>query len=185
MIPIYSAMLKWMGSVTASNKNLRDSLKVGSCAVVVDGIAGMYVNEPKKEMIKFSGRKGFVRAAVETGTPIIPVYQFGNSQILKLVPKALEPFARKIKCAIGLIVGRFGLPIPHKVMVMSVLGKPISVPKVDKNDPSFDKVVDEVQQQVCDEIQRVYVSFLLDFLIFRYYKYRSIYGWGDRPLEIY
>ena len=54
MIPIYSAMLKWMGSVTASNKNLRDSLKIGSCAVVVDGIAGMYVNEPKKEMIKFS-----------------------------------------------------------------------------------------------------------------------------------
>ena len=42
----------------------------------------MYVNEPKKEMIKFSGRKGFVRAAVETGTAIVPVYQFGMKEEL-------------------------------------------------------------------------------------------------------
>ena len=68
MIPLYSAILKWTGCVTATNANLRKALNQGSCAVVVDGIAGMYVNEPKKEMIKFSGRKGFVRAAVETGT---------------------------------------------------------------------------------------------------------------------
>ena len=162
-----------MGSVEASNKNLRKSLQKGSCAVVVDGIAGMYVNEPHKEMVKFSGRKGFVRAAVETGTPIFPVYQFGNSRMLKLVPKALEPYARKFKCAMGLILGRFGLPIPKKMMIMSVIGEVIPVPKVDKNDPTFDKVVDEIQQKVCDGIQKVY------------YKYRCIYGWGDRPLEIY
>ena len=37
----------------------------------------------------------------------------------------------------------------------------------------FDAYVDEVQQLVADEIQRVY------------YKYRCIYGWNDRPLEIY
>lgn len=183
MIPIYSAILKWMGSVTASNKNLRESLKKGSCAVVVDGIAGMYVNEPDKEMIKFSGRKGFIRAAVETGTPIFPVYQFGNSQMLKLVPKSLEPLARKIKCALGVIVGRFGLPIPKKVMIMSVIGQSIPVPKVDKHDPNFDKTVDEIQQKVADEIQRMY-RFMNGF-IYSYYKYRCIYGWGDRPLEIY
>lgn len=161
MIPIYSAILKWIGSVTASNENLRASLKEGSCAVVVDGIAGMYVNEPTKEMVKFSGRKGFIRAAVETGTPIIPVYQFGNSQMLKLLPKSLEHIARKWKCAMGLIVGRYGLPIPKRITVMSVLGEAIPVEKIDKTDPRFNQVVDEVQQKVCDEIQRVYVSFVI------------------------
>lgn len=161
MIPLYSAILKWIGCVTASNENLRASLKEGSCAVVVDGIAGMYVNEPHKEMVKFSGRKGFVRAAVETGTPIIPVYQFGNSQMLKLLPKSLEPIARKCKCAMGLIVGRFGLPIPKRITVMSVLGEAIPVEKMDKSDPRFNQVVDEVQQKVCDEIQRMCVSFVI------------------------
>ena len=77
MIPLYGAILKLMGCVTATNENLRKSLAKGSCAVVVDGIAGMYVNEPTKEMIKFSGRKGFIRAAVETGTPILQNPQNG------------------------------------------------------------------------------------------------------------
>ena len=155
MIPFYSAILKWTGCVTATNANLRKVLNQGSCAVVVDGIAGMYVNEPKKEMIKFSGRKGFVRAAVETGTAIVPVYQFGTSRMLKLVPKSLEKLARKMKCAMGIIMGRFGLPIPHKVPIMSVCGAPVPVKKVARDDPAFDAYVDEVQQLVADEIQRV------------------------------
>ena len=173
MIPFYGMVLKWMGSVPASRGNIRKALTKGSCAVVVDGIAGMYVNEPKKEMIKFSGRLGFIRAAVETGTPILPVYQFGTSQIMKLVPKCFESFARKISCATGIMIGRWNLPIPKKVMLMSVIGSEVQVKKMDKNDPKFDEYVNEVQQLVADEIQRVY------------YKYRGIYGWSDRPLELY
>ena len=99
-----------MGSIKATNKRLRQALVEGSCNVVVDGIAGMYVNEPDKEMVKFSGRKGFIRAAVETGTPIVPAFNFGNSRLLTLVPKFLEKPARKLQCAMGIIVGRWGLP---------------------------------------------------------------------------
>ena len=173
MIPFYGMILKWMGSIPASRGNIRKALTTGSCAVVVDGIAGMYVNEPHKEMIKFSGRLGFIRAAVETGTPIRPVYQFGTSQIMKLIPKCFESFARKFSCATGLMIGRWNLPIPKKVMLMSVVGGVVEVKKMDKNDPQFDAYVNEVQQKVADEIQRVY------------YKYRGIYGWSERPLELY
>ncbi|KAM7457018.1 hypothetical protein BLSTO_02226 [Blastocystis sp. subtype 1] len=173
MIPLYSAILKWIGCVTATNANLRKTLTQGSCAVVVDGIAGMYINEPKKEMVKFSGRKGFIRAAVETGTAIVPVYQFGNSRLLTLVPKCLEKTARKWQCAMGIIMGRFGLPIPFKNQLMSVCGAPVEVKKMARDEEGFDAYVDEVQQKVADEVQRVY------------YKYRCVYGWNDRPLEIY
>lgn len=148
-------VLKWIGCITATRQNIRKALQTGSCAVVVDGIAGMYINEPKKEMIKFSGRKGFIRAAVDTGTPIRPVYQFGTSQLMKLVPKCFEPIARKLACAMGVIVGRWGLPIPKKVMLMSVIGHAIGVKKMDKNEPGYDEYVDEIQQKVADEIQRV------------------------------
>lgn len=106
-------------------------------------------------MVKFSGRKGFVRAAVETGTQIAPVYQFGTSQMMKLYPKFMEPIARKLACAIGIIVGRMGLPIPYRVPIMSVIGRSVEVKQMDKNDPAFDAYVDEIQQKVADELQRV------------------------------
>ena len=130
LIPIYSDILRWLGSVEATNEKLRSSLSAGSCAVVVDGIAGMYINEPTREMVKFTGRKGFIRAAIETGTPIVPVYQFGTSKLLKLVPRWIEPFARKMQCAMGFIVGKFGLPIPKQTVLMTVVAKPIEVEKV-------------------------------------------------------
>ena len=173
IVPGYSAIIRWMGSIAATNKKLRDALNIGSCAVVVDGIAGMYVDEPDKEMAKFSGRKGFVRAAVETGTPIVPVFHFGNSKLLKLKPKWLEGPARKIQCAMGIIIGRWGLPFPKKIPLMAVVGKPVEVKKMDREDPEYAEYVDEIQQQVADELQRVY------------YKYRCVYGWKDRQLELY
>lgn len=162
-----------MGSIAATNKNLREALNTGSCAVVVDGIAGMYVDESNKEMAKFSGRKGFVRAAVETGTPIVPVFHFGNSRLLKLKPKWLEGPARKLQCAMGIIIGRWGLPFPKKIPLMAVVGKAIEVKKMERDDPEYSIYVDEIQQQVADELQRIY------------YKYRCVYGWKDRPLELY
>ena len=173
IIPVYSAIIRWLGSIEASNKKLREALSEGSCNVVVDGIAGMYVNEPDKEMVKFSGRKGFIRAAVETGTPIVPAFNFGNSRLLALIPKFLEKPARKLQCAMGIIVGRWGLPFPKKIMLLTVAGKPIEVKKMSRDDPHYSEYVDEVQQKVADELQRVY------------YKYRCVYGWENRPMEIY
>ena len=155
VVPFYGMILKWMGCITATRENIRKALREGSCAVVVDGIAGMYIDEPDKEMVKFSGRKGFIRAAVETGTGIAPVFQFGTSQMMKLYPKFMEPIARKLTCAIGVIVGRMGLPIPYRVPLMSVIGRRVEVKQMDKNDPAFDAYVDEVQQKVADELQRV------------------------------
>ena len=38
---------------------------------------------------------------------------------------------------------------------MSVIGRTIEVKKMDKNEPGYDDYVDEIQQKVADEIQRV------------------------------
>ena len=73
----------------------------------------------------------------------------------------------------GIIVGRWGLPFPKKIMLLTVAGKPIEVKKMSRDDPHYSEYVDEVQQKVADELQRVY------------YKYRCVYGWENRPMEIY
>ena len=44
---------------------------------------------------------------------------------------------------------------------------------MDRNNPDYDDYVNEIQQEVADEIQRIY------------YKYRCVYGWGNRPLDYY
>ena len=56
---------------------------------------------------------------------------------------------------------------------MVAVGKSIEVKKMSREDPEYSAYVDEIQQQVADEIQRVY------------YKYRCVYGWDNRPLELY
>ena len=44
---------------------------------------------------------------------------------------------------------------------------------MDRNNPDYDDYVNEIQQEVAYELQRIY------------YKYRCVYGWGKRPLEYY
>jgi diacylglycerol O-acyltransferase 2, plant len=63
-------------------------LKAGhSIAVHVGGIAEMFEVYPDREVIHLSKRRGFVRAAVQHGVPIIPMYHFGNTQILSFFPR--------------------------------------------------------------------------------------------------
>lgn len=90
----------------------------------------MYVYSEEKEMIKLTGRTGYIRAAIETGTPIVPVYQFGTSKLLRLEPRWIEPYARRFQCAMGFILGRWGLPFPHKVPLFTVVGRAIHVERV-------------------------------------------------------
>lgn len=51
------------------------------------GIAEMFVCESDREVIVLRNRRGFVRAAVQHGVPLLPVYYFGNSQLLSFGPR--------------------------------------------------------------------------------------------------
>lgn len=60
----------------------------GHCALVhAGGIAEMFVCERDREVAVVRNRRGFVRAAVEAGVPLLPVYYFGNSQLLSFGPR--------------------------------------------------------------------------------------------------
>jgi 1-acyl-sn-glycerol-3-phosphate acyltransferase len=47
----------------------------------------MYLLRHDCECIKLLDRKGFVRLAVQHGTPLLPVYHFGLSRMLNYGPK--------------------------------------------------------------------------------------------------
>jgi diacylglycerol O-acyltransferase 2, plant len=172
-IPMWRHFLSWIGSMPASPHNFKMLLRKGSVAVIVGGIAEMFMQHPFKERVKVRNRKGFVRMAIETGADgIVPVYHFGNSQTLDFGPESLSAFSRKIRASFGFLYGRWGLPLPRRVPILMVTGTPIEVPHMEKDHPDFDKTVDEVHAQVIQALQDLYD------------KYKAQYGWADRPLEI-
>eukprot|EP00882_Tetradesmus_deserticola_P018110 GHRQ01019435.1.p1 GENE.GHRQ01019435.1~~GHRQ01019435.1.p1 ORF type:complete len:285 (+),score=101.13 GHRQ01019435.1:382-1236(+) len=173
-IPFWRHFIAWLGGVPATPGNFKKVLKKGSVAVIVGGIAEMYMQHKRKERIKLLERKGFVKIAVEAGVDggIIPVYHFGNTQVFDFWPQSLAGFARKQRAGLGLLVGRWGTPLPRKVPLYMVSGVPIPVPKVDKADPKFDETVDAVHAQVVAQLQELYD------------RHKASYGWADRPLII-
>ncbi|WIA23591.1 hypothetical protein OEZ85_000302 [Tetradesmus obliquus] len=174
-IPFWRHFIAWLGGVPATPGNFKKVLKKGSVAVIVGGIAEMYMQHKRKERIKLLERKGFVRIAVEAGLDggIIPVYHFGNTQVFDFWPQSLSGFARKQRAGLGLLVGRWGTPLPRKVPLYMVSGTPIPVPQVDKADmEKFNRTVDEVHAKVVAQLQELYD------------RHKASYGWADRPLVI-
>lgn len=111
---------------------------------------------------------------VETGTPIVPVYHFGNTAVFDFGPSFLMPHARRLGAALGVLIGRWGLPVPRRVPLMMVSGKAIPVERVARDDPRFHAVVDETHARVVKELQELYE------------RNRAAYdpAWADRPLSI-
>jgi 1-acyl-sn-glycerol-3-phosphate acyltransferase len=66
------------------------------------------------------GRKGFVRLALKTGAPLVPVYVFGNSKLLRLLklPELFERMSRWSRISLTPFFGRFGLPIPFRLPLL-------------------------------------------------------------------
>eukprot|EP00201_Polytomella_parva_P021181 CAMPEP_0175042594 /NCGR_PEP_ID=MMETSP0052_2-20121109/2667_1 /TAXON_ID=51329 ORGANISM="Polytomella parva, Strain SAG 63-3" /NCGR_SAMPLE_ID=MMETSP0052_2 /ASSEMBLY_ACC=CAM_ASM_000194 /LENGTH=212 /DNA_ID=CAMNT_0016305457 /DNA_START=382 /DNA_END=1020 /DNA_ORIENTATION=+ len=172
-VPFWRHFMSWIGSLPATASNFRRLLKRGSVAVVVGGIAEMYMQHPRKERIKLIGRKGFVRIALEQQVDgIIPVYYFGQSRVLDFGPRFLQGVSRRLRVSFGVLIGWMGLPIPRPLPIYMVNGKPVPVPKIEKDDPNFNAKVDELATLVVKELQDLYD------------RHKAEFGWGDRILSI-
>mmetsp|Transcript_22134 Transcript_22134/g.61235 ORF Transcript_22134/g.61235 Transcript_22134/m.61235 type:complete len:334 (-) Transcript_22134:512-1513(-) len=172
-VPGWRHFVAWIGSMPASKSNFKYLLRRGSVAVIVGGIAEMFMQHPKMEQVKLKDRKGFVRIAVEEGADgVVPVYHFGNTSLLDIFPQSAEKFSRRMRAAIVLMYGSFGLPIPRKREVYMVTGKAVPVRHLQPDHPEYEAEVDRVHKQVVDQLQDLYD------------RHKAEFGWADRPLRI-
>jgi hypothetical protein len=87
-------------------------------------------------------RKGFVKIALQTGAALVPVYTFGENDVVTVVDTSkvgwARSFQRGLKSITGFTLpfvygrGLFGMPVgmlPHRVPLTAVVGAPIQVPK--------------------------------------------------------
>lgn len=75
-------------------------------------------------------RKGFVKLALQTGTPLVPTYFFGEADMFthhQFMIKARMWLVKKFGMCIPLVTGSFGL-MPHQTPVTMVSAPPLELP---------------------------------------------------------
>jgi len=108
-------------------------LRHSSVGVIVEGIAGVFQGAcPDAERVYLTRRKGFVKAAIQSGAPLVPVYHLGASQLLSFSGNG--GLSRKWRLTVACYWGKAGLPLPRRHDIISLVGKPIPVKQCDSPD---------------------------------------------------
>jgi len=172
-IPIMRHVLLWMGCITANYHDIFKALSSGkSVGIASGGIAELFESNKDIETIIIRKRKGFIKLAMQTGAKIVPCYLFGNTQALHCFSdegRRMQWFSRKIKASITFFWGRFGLPIAYRTPILGVMGRHMTVPKVQEID---EKVVDEIHSEFIERLEEIFE------------KHKHAYGWGHKKLII-
>ncbi len=159
--------LRRFGTVAASHENARKALDAGAAVLVYPG-GDWEVNRPTWEAnrIDFAGRRGFIRLALDTGVPIVPVVSVGGQETafflthgerlakllrldrlfrLKTLPVNLSlPWIVNIGDFLG------HLPLPAKITVQVM--DPIDLRERYGRDPDRDRIYEDVTSAMQEQL---------------------------------
>eukprot|EP00980_Cylindrotheca_fusiformis_P030272 scaffold24618_cov127-Cylindrotheca_fusiformis.AAC.5 len=178
LIPFVRDVLKWVRAVDASRNAVDEALSQGSrIGLAPGGIAEMFEGYPKafthrnEEYIII--RRGIFRLAMKYNLPMIPVYCFGSTKLLKRVqfPEIVQKISLLLRVSLVLFFGQFGLPIPFRQRLLYIMGRPIYPPKssdIADNTELLDKFV----SNYCDELLQCFD------------RHKVSYGWEAKTLTI-
>ncbi|NXT33785.1 MOGT2 acyltransferase, partial [Pelecanoides urinatrix] len=135
-------------------------------AIIVGGAQEALDAQPGSYTLLLKNRKGFVRLAIKHGTPLVPIFSFGENDLFKQVRNPKGSWLRQLQHRLQQIMGvslplfhargifqySFGL-IPYRRPICTVVGKPIPVQK--KNRPSEEEV-DQVHQKYLNELCKLF-----------------------------
>ncbi|KAI9505979.1 diacylglycerol O-acyltransferase 1 [Coemansia spiralis] len=173
-IPFFRDYVLAMGCLSCDRGSIRRILKDRhhklrqSLLIVVGGAEeSMLAHENRADLVLLK-RKGFVREAIRAGCDLVPVYNFNENSIYKLMPNGPGTFARKFELAIKdifgytllLFHGRNIFFTPYRTQLTSVVGKPIPVCR--SYDPTSEEV-DHYHSLYVEELSRLYAKYKLKY----------------------
>jgi 1-acyl-sn-glycerol-3-phosphate acyltransferase len=121
--------------------------------------------------------KGIFRMAAKHNVPIIPIYCFGSSMLLRRLrlPEWIEKLGLLLRMSLVVMFGQYGLPIPFRQRLMYVIGNPIYPDAMRDSDSSTnEQVVADMYKRYCKELIR----------IFDRHKESYAAGWASKQLTI-
>lgn len=135
ILPGLAQFIRGIDGVNADRVCVDKALTQGnSIAVSPGGISEMFLSYPKpgisvnQEIAQLSNRKGFIRLSHKHGIPVIPCYVFGSSKLMKRMDfYGAEWLSRIFRASLTVIWGRWGLPVPFRVVggLVYVVGRVI------------------------------------------------------------
>jgi 1-acyl-sn-glycerol-3-phosphate acyltransferase len=139
----------------------------GQVVMIVPGGAeeALHVNKNEYALV-MKKRKGFCKAALQTGSDLVPVFTFGENDIFNTTKPEENSFVwhfqktfKKITGAsLPLAWGRgifnynFGI-LPHRRPMVTVIGKPILV---EKSEEPTQKEIDELHEKFLEELTKLF-----------------------------
>lgn len=155
--PILRHIWSWLGLVPASSKMLSNSLSDGySCVLIPGGVREMLFMEHDREVVYLKKRYAFIRIAMETGSPLVPCFIFGQTHVYnwwKPTGKVYNELSRLLRFPPLAFWGMFGSPVPFPRPVHVVVGKPMEIKK--NENPSQEEVA-EVHERFISLLQELY-----------------------------
>lgn len=159
-LPFYRDILTGGGIIDAARYNARAALEEGySLALVPGGATEALYAMPGRSDVYIKNRKGFIKLAIETGSDLIPIYSFGETEAYGQLSSTF-PWVQKVQKKFQKVFG-ISLPLltnilPRRVKITSVAAKPI---EVKKNENPSDAEVKEYLHKYIESLERVYYKF--------------------------
>ena len=135
------------------------------CVTLVPGGAAESV-DCTENILTLKRRKGFVKVAMEAGAALVPCYTFGETKLYRPLvnPGKIQRLQHRIQkflsvgtplvCGRGVFNYTIGV-LPHRVPLVTVIGKPIEVEQMPKGTYT-EEDVDTYHQQYMDAICDLY-----------------------------
>jgi len=137
LMPVVRELLLLLGNVDAGKSTAHHNLKKRrSLLIFVGGEAEQLLTKERENKVFLARRLGFIKLALLHGTPLVPMYCFGENETYH-VSQALMGFRkwlqRTFHIGVPLCWGRWGSFWPLQVPLDLCIGAPIPVQKVEKH----------------------------------------------------
>ncbi|ODN05324.1 2-acylglycerol O-acyltransferase 1 [Orchesella cincta] len=169
--PVLREYALLMGLCSASRRSMNNILgseKKGNVAILMPGGAPEVLDaHPNAYVLQLCNKKGFIKVALENGSPLVPVFSFGENEIHSQYPNPKGSILRTVQEFIQSWIGippavwygtgfviDFG-PFPYAKPITVVVGAPIHVPKIEN--PTT-KEIDELHSIYIDAITDLYYA---------------------------
>lgn len=179
LFPLVRTFIAWMGGIDASRSAVSSALNLSdTVGIAPGGIAEMFETYPKPGFHRndeaFRVRNGIFKLALKHNRPVVPIYCFGATKMLRRVqlPVFIENLSRMLKISLVLFFGKLGLPIPFRQRLMYVMGKTLYPPLDIGSGDLLDQQAQEMHHRFCDEIVRIFEN------------NKDHYGWGNKSIRL-